>query len=177
VVLTAYFQQTSSKAAFEVLRNDGLPELIRIFREGMAEPEYQNDLLFVLKVLAMYEDENGTSTVLRAAKDSFGVDSYMWSVIFSQFGERHSNKDRIIHEFSESLPNGFIAISLLDFANGVAIHQDLKKHPFDTPQGIKKIASWLKDTNPEYFSYARSATSALAISKRTKQKSVASNRG
>jgi len=160
---TNYFQQVKSKRAYNILKKNGLPELIRLFEEGKTHPDgYENDLLFILKILAMYDDGKGTEIVLNAAKNSFEEDSYMWSIIFDQFYERHSNKNRIIDTFADSLPKGrYICISFLDFANYIAINQDLSNHPFNSPTGIEKLSSWLKDSNPDNYSYARSATAAL----------------
>ncbi len=81
--LTSLFQDVDSKAAFDVLAAKGIPELCRLF-DRLADSKDEktaNDILFVLKILAMYRTEAGTDRVISAARKPLKPESYMWHVI------------------------------------------------------------------------------------------------
>ncbi|MBA2116770.1 HEAT repeat domain-containing protein [Bremerella alba] len=163
--LTGLFQDVDGKQcpAFDVLYEEGLPELIRIFDEIVedASEEEIDDLLYVLKILAMYGSFEGAQKIVEAAQMEINCDAYMWHVILSTFSEDHPQRDFVLKALSDPLPSGFLAIGLLDSANGAAIHGTLEEHPFDSPGGTQMLTQWLQDTDPEKFSYAHSATAAL----------------
>ena len=161
--LTAFFQVVENREAFEILRAQGLPTL-RLFvqdaLEGVSVSE--NDILFVLKILGMYEQEQDVQLIAKAARKPFQVDDYMWSIIFSQFYDDHPYADLLINELRHPLPPaGFIRVTYLDLSNTIAINGKLKSHPFNTVEGKKQIEIFLLDQNKENFSYAHSATAAL----------------
>ncbi|MBM4043064.1 MAG: hypothetical protein FJ290_31630, partial [Planctomycetes bacterium] len=145
--LTALFQDVDSREAFDVLRAEGTTQLVRIADAMLAKPaaEEAGDLLFVLKVLAMYHTREGAERILRAARTPVKPDDWMWHVIFSAFAEDHPERDGVFRSFLESLPEGFIAVALLDAANEAAIEGKLKQHPFDSPAGKQRLREWLTD--------------------------------
>jgi hypothetical protein len=163
--LATLFQEIEGRncAAFEVLQARGIPELLRLFDEIKARPEEDKTdaLLFLLKILALYGTVNGTLKIVEAARLPIKPDGYMWSVVLRLFSARHPEKELLFGSLQEPLPEGFIAVSLLDAANAVLIEGDSLAHPFDTPQGRQRLQDWLSDANPDKFSYAHSATAAL----------------
>src|ERR1022692_30992 len=162
--LASLFQDLESGEcdAFEFLRENGTPFLIRLAREALdCEITDKSNLLFVLKVVAGYGTPQGADLVLDAAKKSFADDQYLWSVTLGMFTAAHPEARRVFAALSEPLPNGFLAVSLLDAANRLFLDGGEMRHPFDSDQGIRKLEAWLRDSDPEHFSYATSATAAL----------------
>ena len=164
-LLLALFQKVDGREApaFKVLRNDGTLQLIRIFDELKNSPndDTARDLLFLLKMLAIYETRKGAEKVVEAAQMPLKSDDFLWSVIFSAFTKGHPERDFVFLSLSNPIPPDFIAVALLDAANGDAISGDLEIHPFDTDAGKAQLRSWLVSYSPDDFSYAHSATAAL----------------
>src|SRR5262249_47660324 len=77
------------------------------------------------------------------------------------FRSNHPEARRVFAAFSHPLPEGFMAMTLLDAANRYFLDDGEMVHPFDSDQGVEKLKAWLRDPDPEHFSYASSATVAL----------------
>jgi hypothetical protein len=149
--------------AFEVLRSEGLSQLIRIFDTLYedADESTADDLLYILKILALYGSEEGLERIVQAARKPFRPEAYMWSVIFDVLAEADPNRDSVFERLRDPLPGGFVAVALVDGANKAAIAGSLQDHPFDSPQGKRQLEAWLTDPDAEHASYAHSATAAL----------------
>lgn len=163
--LTGLFQDVDGRKspAFDVLYKEGLPELIRIYNENVKHLDDKgvDDLLFVLKILAMYGSREGAATIIDAAHRPLKPDAYMWHVVLSAVGEGHPQRDYVYQALSDPLPPEFIAVALVDSANAAAREGELERHPFDSAAGWKQLQSWLEDRDPDHFSYAHSATATL----------------
>lgn len=163
--LTSLFQHVDGRdaPAFEVLYKEGLPQLIRVFDSTIqrGNEDDADDLLFVLKILAMYGSFEGAEKVVQAARRPLKPDAYMWHVILAVFSEGHPQRDYVFRALSNPLPSGFLAVALLDSANRAAIAGELQQHPFDSQAGWKQLQSWLEDSDPDHAGYAHSATAAL----------------
>jgi hypothetical protein len=149
--------------AFAVMADQGIGLLVQIVNDALRNPSRRDsdDVLFALKILAMYGTPEGTDTVLRAARQPLRPDTYMWSVILQAYTAEHPQSERLFEELSDPLPSDFLAVSLLDSAN--AAHRDGVQwsHPFDSVAGKTQLERWLTDYDEEHFSYAVSATGAL----------------
>ena len=163
--LAALFQDVDGgdSPAFEVLYEEGLPQLIRIFDATIerGNEDDDDDLLFVLKILAMYGSLEGAEKVVDAARRPLNHEGYLWHVVLGAFSEGHPQRDYLFRALSDPLPTGFLAIGLLDCANAAAIEEELLEHPFDSQAGWALLQSWLEDPDPNNASYAHSATAAL----------------
>lgn len=162
-VLAGLFQQVESEEAFEVLALEGIPELCRIFDElvDSGDEKTESDLMFVLKILAIYQTEEGTRRVIQAARRPLNPDGFMWSVILQQYGEEHPQTDDLLRELNVPLPAGFLRVALLDCANMAARSGREGDHPFDSWTGTQQLEAWLTSTDESEFSYAVSAAAAL----------------
>lgn len=173
--LTALFQtvESTEAPAYEVLRNEGLPHLIRIFKAEAAkdDEEFENDLLFVLKILAIYGTREGAEVVVDAARKPLAPDDYLWNVILLAFAD-HPHRSLVFDALSNPLPPGFIGVSLLDAANAAALEGDLDHHPFDSGAGVERLKAWLTDADPDHFSHAHSATAALPFIENAERESL-----
>jgi hypothetical protein len=163
--LVNLFQNVESAdvPAFEVLYHQGQSELIRIFEslvESHADDDHE-DLLFTLKILAMYGSPEGTEKVIEAARLPVKPEAYMWHVILAQYGDGHACREHLFQSLSDPLPTDFLAIALLDAANQSCIRNELELHPFDSEQGMQVLRRWLEDHHPDHASYAHSATAAI----------------
>ncbi|NLS98208.1 MAG: hypothetical protein GXX96_39265 [Planctomycetaceae bacterium] len=163
--LTSLFQDVDGcdVPAFEVLSREGLPQLIRVFDERFrtGNEDDADNLLFVLKILAMYGSREGAEKVVEAARRPLDPEAYMWHVILALVSGGHPQRDYVFRALADPLPSGFLAVAFLDSANGAAIDGGLQEHPFDSQAGWNRLQSWLEDSDPDHASYAHSATAAL----------------
>lgn len=149
--------------ACTVLREEGTPLLAGLVERALQENRLvpHEDLLFTLKILAMYGTREGADAVVAAARKPVSPEAYLWSVILEAFGEGHPHAVRVFTELADPLPPGFLAVSLLDAANRFVLEGGECRHPFDSAAGVDRLAGWLSDTHPDRSSYAVSATAAL----------------
>jgi hypothetical protein len=170
--IVGLFQQPTVKEAAVTLRAEALPALLRLYDARLREwrkagpPEgydsAASDLLFALKIFAMYRGEEPLRRIIDAARLPLDFDSYMWSVILSALVEAETEAaTRVASALGEPLPPGFIAVALLDLANTLAREHGVTSHPFDTAQGRELLRAFLTDKDPEHFSYAHSAAASL----------------
>ncbi|MFO0978618.1 MAG: hypothetical protein U0996_19585 [Planctomycetaceae bacterium] len=167
---------TTGSPAEKVLREKGIPELIRLFREmkDAADESKQSELVNLLRTLAMFGTREGAETVVEAAKSSFASDQYYWHVTLGQFTPDHAQHAFVFEELSKQLPEQFIGISFLDVANEAAVAEKLTAHPFDSDSGIRLLRGWLEDKDEEHYSYAHSVATALPFLKHAERDSLLS---
>jgi len=163
--LLALFQGVKSDEAQEELRTTGLPELCRIYDElsSSSRELFADDLMFVLKILAMYRSPEGTERVIAALSTPVSPDSSMWSIVLHQYNEEHPDTLKLLQALPDRLPAGFLRFSLLDCANSYAISRGpgAFQHPFDTVEGKQQLLEWLTDDESEEDHHAFSAATSL----------------
>lgn len=159
--LAELFQNEATDDATRHLRDQGTPELVRLFDLALAVPGVDPDaLLTVCKMLAVYVSKPGLERVA-AAVQRF-PDEYMWEVVFGVYAEDgHPLVGELAERLRNPLPAGFAAVAFLDLANTAARAGALPAHPFDTAAGHQRLEAWLADSDPDQFSYAHSAAAAL----------------
>jgi hypothetical protein len=86
---------------------------------------------------------------------------YLWSVIFGIVAEQHPDAVAICEGHREPLPEGFLGVAYLDFANALAVKQLITRHPFDSKVGIARLVAHLAARDPKLYSYAVSATASI----------------
>ncbi|MCS7046606.1 MAG: hypothetical protein NZO58_09645, partial [Gemmataceae bacterium] len=164
--LIALFQRVDGPEckAYAVFEQRGLPVLAEIVRTALAAPEEadRDSVLMALKLLALFQTEEGTDCVLAALRKPLYPDAHLWAAILNTYGPDHAQVDRLFTALGEKLPSGFAAVALLDAANGAKIGgaEDVV-HPFDSNEGVARLEQYLTDDNPDHFSYAVSAAAAL----------------
>lgn len=160
--LVRLFQSVTSADAYRHLAINGIPLLIEAFDARLSDPsECDGDLLFALKVLARYGTEEGLDRVVNAAYSVALQDGFLWATIFQQLGDSDPLIPSLIHRLSHPLPDGFVCIALLDWVNRLARDRVITSHPFNTPDGIAKLRTWLMSSNEDEFSYAHAAAASL----------------
>src|SRR6185436_14853926 len=100
-------------------RESGIPALISKYdaRIENAMQGDQDELLIVLKILAMYGTKDGVERIVDAARRGFQAEGYLWHVIISQFREDHPGIDYLAEELRTSIPAGFCGVAFLDCMN------------------------------------------------------------
>jgi hypothetical protein len=170
--LAAIFQQASAPAAQALLREEALPVLVRLYDERLTTwrklnvrggyDSHANDLLFALKIFALYRTPEGLQRILDAARLPLGREENMWSVVFGTLAECDPQEAlRVGTLLREPLPQGFLGVALLDMANTLSREHGLLPHLFDTPGGHERLRALLTDENESYFFCAHSAAASL----------------
>lgn len=149
--------------AFDVLADRGISLLDEVVRRDFQDRVERDtsDIFLALKTLAMYRTSGGTGTILVAARLPYEPDSYWWAGVLRSYTVGHPQSERLYRELSDPLPPEFLAIALLDAANAAHLEDAEWPHPFDSPAGVERLASWLSDDDEDNFSYARSAAVTL----------------
>jgi hypothetical protein len=163
--LVGLFQQVETSEAFDVLRAFGLPPLLQLFDERSD----RLDLLFLLKLFALYQDERGAQRIINAAREGFQAEGRLWSVIFKQLNTQHSYARPILDALRNPLPAGFLGVAYLDWVNTFCLAEEIARHPFDTEEGMARLHGYLTDPNPQHHSFAQSAAAALPFLTRTRR--------
>lgn len=159
--LIGLFQRTEGQQAYDAFREVGLPLIEKAVDRRSTAILSDDDLLFALKVLAMFGTPSGTDAVVKAVRAGFKADGYMWNVILGVYDQEHPQTRRLYAELSKPLPDEFIAVSLLDSANHFFLAGGDAIHPFDSEEGVSRLKRWISDSNEDHFSYAVSAVVAL----------------
>jgi hypothetical protein len=161
--LASLFQDVSTEVAFATLAEEGLPVLIDIFDRELPTRTGTDadDLLFLLKIFVLYSSAEGMRRIAAAARQPVQPDSFIWAVVFESLDEENPHWRLVCDALRDPLPTGFAAVSYLDFANRMAELGELAQHPFDSPQGAALLQTWMKSEEPDEYSFAQSATTAL----------------
>jgi hypothetical protein len=174
--LTAIFQQPRTPEAQALFREEALPVLLRLYDERLAawskvksrgsHDSRANELLFALKIFALYGVPEGLRRIVEAARLPLGPEEHLWPVVFGALVEGDPREAlRLGMALREPLPPGALGVALLDMANTLAREHELLPHLFDTPEGHERLRTLLTDTNENYFFCAHSAAASLPFLK------------
>lgn len=143
--LAALFQNDAEDAATRVLRDRGIPALLRVFDAAAAVPDAPADpLVSVCKMFALYAHAPAVPRIVATARRF--PDEYGWDEVFGLFAEEnHPHGPAFARAFRDSLPDGFAAILLLELANGLARQGRSPEHPFDSIDGRERLETWVRD--------------------------------
>lgn len=163
--LAALFQtiEDVDVPACDVLYEEGIPLLITLFdaRFQNGNENDNSDLLFVLKILAMYSSREGTERVIVAARKPLDEDSSMWDIILRMFADEHPQNDYLFAKLSDPFPADPIARKLLSAASEAAFNGQITDHPFDSLEGMHLLRRWLENPDLEKSEYAHAAAVSL----------------
>jgi hypothetical protein len=129
--------------------------------DRVAEESRADAHLFLVKILTMYQQRGDASLIVKAARDPRMPKAYLWSVIFEIAAERHPDAVAICEGLRDPLPEGFLGVAYLDFANALAIKELIVRHPFDSDIGIARLVVYLAARDPDLYGYAVSATTSI----------------
>jgi hypothetical protein len=155
--LVGLFQQVETREAFDVLSLYGIPPLFQLYDERTSKL----DLLYLLKIFALFQQPQGSERIIKAAREGLHSDGRLWSIIFRTLDIEHPHAEHIIDALSQPLPTGFINIAYLDWVNTFCLAERLPKHPFDCKEGWALLHRYLTDKDPQHFSFAQSAAASL----------------
>jgi hypothetical protein len=161
-MLASLFQRVENPEAHGLLASRGLPLLREAYERRLgASTRHREDLMFLLKVFAMYPDRGGYELILSAARRGTWAEDTLWQTVFALFDHEHPYAIELVESLADPLPHGFIAIALLDCANGLALRGERFAHPFESEAGRALLEEYLTGSDPRWYSYAHSATAAL----------------
>ncbi len=161
-------QRVTSAEAAAVLRQEALPALIdlydraRVIVDQDARSAWSPQLLFFLKIFALYGGEASLQRIVAAARAGLQAEGFLWSTIFGELSDAPAEAHQLLAALGDPMVPGFIAVALLDLANTMWRAAPDEPHAFDTSTGRAHLAAWLASEDAEEFSYALSATVALA---------------
>ena len=152
--------------AAQVLRQAALPALIalydRIRERAIEDDPWASQILFFLKIFALYGGSAATTRIIDAARAGIQSDSVVWSAIFGELSDSPSEARQVLDALARPLPEAFISVALLDLANTIWRTAPDSSHAFDTEAGRTLLADFLASRDVHNFSHAHSACAALA---------------
>ena len=167
------FDAFSTSEAFEVIFDDGLPELLRI-SSRLRERHYDDGadadadrIMRTLNLCAEIPSQDSTIAVVEAAREGLLSDHPGWGVVLDAFDAEHPIGGRVLTLLGDPLPPGAIAFHLLEAANDYALKNALSEqpkrfdHPFDSPEGRELLKTLLTDDSDETAGLSISAVMAL----------------
>jgi len=165
--LAGLFQTAEQDEAQQILRDQGTPQLVRLFDEGGTASAADGDLLlFLLKVLAMFRNRAGTERVIGALRTGFVPEAFLWSMVLNQFGEAHPDAPYLVEQVADAFPRrDFSTVAFLDLVNTLVSRGVLKHHPFESDRGVIYLRELLTDPRPEMADQALSAIRSVAYLK------------
>lgn len=173
-----------SQVLLDLLREPGSPEVFGCYyRYGMpmvhgrlqalvgraveesedTTSDLEREEFRLLATLVGYAYVPAFPDILGAAHDPRYHDSYMWGAIFD--AGSHSDEDflTLIKQLGADQPTGFACVAYIDRCNQLCLEHELEPHPFSSDAGVARMRQWLTGTDPEHFSYASSATTAIPL--------------
>lgn len=157
--LALAFEASGDETTGQYLIEHGLPHLLRLCDLALAEPAPPpHPLGMIANIFTVYGYEQGVEPIaVIGRRFPNEVQSTFWLMAEKE----HPHGPDLIELLRDPLPTGFAAVLTLDLANALCRQSRLVEHPFDSPAGYSMLEAWLRDSNPENFSYALSAAASL----------------
>ena len=159
------FWNIGSGEAFGIFRELGMPLVHDHVKRLSAAPlsgGFNSDLFSGIKLLVGFAYPPSFPLVRALSRNAPTADKMGWIGAFGSIPLESKDARDLVAQWSGELPEAFASVAFLDWANGQLAQGNLEHHPFDTAQGMNRLKSYLEGTNEEEYSYARSATVALA---------------
>lgn len=158
--LAGVFQDVEDPEVARFVYENGLPDLLRVFDGHVNQPDVdESDILFVLKVFALYGFDEGISRIPVVARAPNYSDGYLWSVVLEVLTRHEEHAAAVIDALRDPLPTGFAVVAYLDLCNHCCRDGARDAHPFDNDAGRALLEEWLRDSDSD--DRAISATAAL----------------
>jgi len=160
--LISFFQYSVSPGATNAFTKEGLPLLRELIRQSMDEGKGASiNVMFVLRVLASYQQAEDVAMVARLANAEFCSDREIWSPVFCSYADEQSQLSvQMVDALRDLRSHPIILIAYLDAVNEIAQLGIMKNHPFNTELGLELLRRWLNGDDKSAF-YAYGATAAL----------------
>lgn len=126
----------------------------------------ENAKAFVVLVesLLYSGDPDAMACGLASLRSGMNLPSHTWSTLMSPFDEENSDTQAWYDSIAGSLPDDpEIALALLESANDTFLSGWDGTHPFDSPDGMTRLKTWLQDRNPETSHRAHPSALSLAF--------------
>ena len=159
------FRRIGSRDAFALFYHAGIPLVFDYTKQQSTKPlsgGFNSELFDGIKLLVGFTHGPAFPLVHSLSRTLPVAEKYSWVSVFESIPMNSEEAPALIERFSAELPEDFASVAFLDWANSEFPKGTLKRHPFDTPQGMKRLDDYLQNTNAEEYSYAGSAAVALA---------------
>jgi len=162
--VVSLFLQASSREAFEVLRDEGIPRLVRFYDRQSIDSASRSDMMLLtlmLKVFAMYGTDAGLERIWAAVRKPLDPGGFMWSVVFRSV--RPAAAGAMVEGLRRTPPppGSFMAVAALDFATARQLAGEQEPHLFDTDEGVAQMEAWLLDASRASYGVSCAATLAF----------------
>lgn len=156
-------QSVETREAYDILRERSIPRLLEVFdaRLNAGDPDETDDLLFLLKVAAMYRVEGAVERIAAAARVPLLRDGFLWTAIIAAFDQNHPYRLALLNRLREPFPGGEACAAYLDLANTMVREGLVTDHPFNTREGRARLRSFLTDRDMRHAGRALSASRSL----------------
>lgn len=166
-LLAVLVRKVDSREAFDALRAQAVPHLIRLYDErlaaGPADALDEDDLILTLQSAAMFYGDGVVERLAAAAAVPMasGNESLWWAV-FSAFDTNHPHRVRLARSFGDSPPPPPVDLVYLAFVNALAREGTIASHLFQSESAMDRLAGWLTDPSARPKAYL-AAAQALAF--------------
>lgn len=170
--LITSLQTLESREQVIECREKVIPELIPFLfllvdeaeRRRRNDPNFDDrdvDIL-TMRMLAGFQSLKGIEAIAEFIKKNHKKDCYWWTTVLNYYVNEKEPADVIVRTLDGKLPDGFLGIVYLDMLNKVCREDEtFRPHPFSCSEGVIRLEHYLTNDQPEEYSYAFSATSAL----------------
>ena len=172
--LLSLFRKPGSADVFGCFYRYGMPlvhERLRTFagREHWGvqgedeDDEARREIFVLLTTLSGYAYPEAFADIIRAGQVEGLHDNFRWGLVYDAGNAADEDFLTLIKQNGKDLPTGFACVAYLDRCNVLALENDLEPHPFSSDAGVARLGEYFTDRDPEHFSYATSAATALAF--------------
>ena len=159
--LISFFQYAKSPGATNAFIKGGLPLLRELIRQSMDEGKGATvNVMFVLRILAMYQQVEDVAIIARLANAEFCLDRHLWYHVFHFYVDEQSQLSvQMVDVLRDLRSHPIILIAYLDAVNEIAKSGIIKDHPFNTELGLELLHRWLNpDDKSAFYAFGAAAT-------------------
>ncbi len=163
--LSELFRSPGSQEVFSLFYQMGMPLVLERYRQikdrGTGEYDHNSEKYQLLALLTGFAFEPAFDEIRSASRNPEMIESYMWGTIFSAGNVTDPDFSSLLRHLGKELPEGFACVAFLDQCNAMCLEHEMSPHPFASDAGMARLKEYLSDSDPEHFTYAISAASAL----------------
>lgn len=155
-----------SPTLLQLLREQAMPELIRLLRTGRSTTTYTDDctsnLMFILQILAGFQTVAAIREIADTARFGLCADNGLWTTVQEALLEDPTMCRFYFDELRGASLSGMIRDNLLYVSVCSQLSSNNLRSPFDSPLGHKQLEHWLIADDPDEISMARLSAYDLA---------------
>lgn len=154
-----------SEEAYSLFFNEAMPLVQERFEEiydrDIGPYDHRSEHFLSIELLVGFGYQPAFGDIVRASQDPRLMESFMWGRIFDRGNPSDPDFRSLLKALSNDLPKGFAGVAFLDRCNALLLAEEVDLHPFSSDAGVARLKEYFSDRDPEHFSYATSASTAL----------------